>query len=288
MPLAVKSDARWVAEFRARFDAWWPEAQPLLAADGEAAALATYPWPTFTDTPWTPFKRRLSRCRVAMVTTGGLFRPGIDVPFDGGSLPGDSSFRVIPATANPGDFAVAHRYFPHGPATADINTIFPLTLLHELADTGVIGYVAPTHYSTIGHVFHADELAVVTAPTLGALMWEEGVDVAVVVPVSPLCHQSSGLLQRELEASGIPTISLSNDPTATTRVRPPRSVRVRFPLGSMFGEPGNRAKQRQVLTETLTGLTTITEPGGHVTLDVRWEAEPVMWRGRRLREGASS
>jgi glycine/betaine/sarcosine/D-proline reductase family selenoprotein B len=286
--LAVKPDAPWITEFRARFDPWWIDAQSLVAARDDAQALATYPWPTFTDTPWAPFRRRLARCRVAIVTTGGLFRPGIDVPFDRDSLLGDPSFRVIPATAGAAEFVVAHRHFPTGPADADINTIFPLTLLHEAAEAGVIGYVAPTHYSTIGHVFPADEFAVVTAPTIGALMQEEGVDAALVIPVSPLCHQSGGLMQRELEAIGIPTISLSNDPVVTARVRPPRAVHVRFPRGSMLGEPGNRAKQRTVLTETLTALTTIAEPGGQVTLDVSWEAEPLMWQGKPLREGPNS
>jgi hypothetical protein len=95
-------------------------------------------------------------------------------------------------------------------------------------------------------------------------------------------------VQRELEASGIATISLSNNPAASERVRPPRWVHVRFPRGSMFGEPGNRGKQRAVLHETLTALTTITEPGGHVALEHRWEARPLVWRGTELSEGSYS
>ena len=288
MPVAVKSDARWITQFRARFDPWWASAQAQLATEDEATVLATYPWPTFAEAPWTPFRRRLSRCRVSLVTTAGLFRPGIDVAFDGTSLLGDASFRVIPATADASEFAIAHRRFPSGPAEADINTIFPLALLRDAVDAGTIGYVAPTHYSTIGHVLHADELALVTAPTLAALMREEGVDVAIVVPVSPLCHQSAGLIQRELEASGITTISLSNHSEITARVRPPRWVHVRFPSGTMFGEPGNRAKQGAVLNETLAALGVITEPGGHLALDVRWEGAPLSRRGKALPEGASS
>jgi D-proline reductase (dithiol) PrdB len=288
MPVAVKSDARWIGEFRARFDSWWADAKEALAAGDEALAFARYPWPTFTETPWTPFRRRLSRCRVALVTTGGLFRPGIEVPFDRDALLGDPSFRVLPATADPESLSIAHRHFPHGPAEADMNTIFPLPLLHEAVRDGVIGYVAPTHYSTLGWVLHADELAMVTAPTLAALMLEEGVDIALLVPVTPLCHQSSGLLQRELEASGIATISLSNAPAVTGRVRPPRAVHVQFPRGAMLGEPGNRDKQMRVLRQTLEALTTIEAPGGHLALDARWEGTPVEWRGARLSEGPNS
>jgi hypothetical protein len=95
-------------------------------------------------------------------------------------------------------------------------------------------------------------------------------------------------VQREIEAWGISTISLSNNPAATARVRPPRWARVRFPRGAMLGEPGNRDKQMAVLEATLRALVEIAEPGGHVELPFRWEAAPVMWRGKGLVEGSYS
>lgn len=95
-------------------------------------------------------------------------------------------------------------------------------------------------------------------------------------------------MQRAIEAAGIPTISLSNNPAATERIRAPRWVRVRFPRGSMLGEPGNRDKQMRVLTDTLHALASIDVPGGSVELPHRWEAEPVLWRGKPLREGSYS
>ncbi len=95
-------------------------------------------------------------------------------------------------------------------------------------------------------------------------------------------------MQREIEAWGIPTISLSNNPGATRRVRPPRWVHVRFPRGSMLGEPGNREKQLAVLTDTLIALRNIETPDGSVELPYRWEAPPVPWRGKALVEGSYS
>ena len=86
----------------------------------------------------------------------------------------------------------------------------------------------------------------------------------------------------------MPTILLSNNPTATRRIGPPRWAHVRFPRGSMLGEPGNRDKQRNVLTDTLRAMATIDAPGGSVELPYRWEANPVMWRGKPLREGSYS
>ena len=180
---ALRSDTRWIADFRARIDPWWATARPLIEAHQLSQAFATYPWPTFTDTPWTPLRRPLSECRVALVTTGGLYRPGIDVGFDGDAAAGDASFRAIPASTDPATLAIAHAHYPHELAEADMNTVFPLELLREAAAAETIGEVAATHYSTMGYVVHADELAMVTAPTIAALMREEGVDVALLVPV---------------------------------------------------------------------------------------------------------
>ncbi len=103
-----------------------------------------------------------------------------------------------------------------------------------------------------------------------------------------MCHQSGGLVQREIEATGIPTITLSNNPRGTERVRPPRWVRVRFPRGATVGEPARPARQLAVLRDVLRALVEIREPGGHVELPYRWEAEPVLWREKPLREGAYS
>lgn len=81
---------------------------------------------------------------------------------------------------------------------------------------------------------------------------------------------------------------MSNNPAATARVRAPRWVRVRFPRGAMFGEPGNREKQLAVLRDALSAFAAIREPGGHLELPYRWEAAPVMWRGKPLSEGSYS
>jgi hypothetical protein len=93
-------------------------------------------------------------------------------------------------------------------------------------------------------------------------------------------------VQREVEAWGIPTVSLSNNRAHSTLVKPPRWVYVHFPRGSMFGEPGNADKQRKVLKDTLEAAYAIAEPGGNVELPYRWEAAPVMYQGRAITEGS--
>lgn len=179
----MKSDAGWIPEFRARFDAWWRDAEALIVAHEYGKAFRTYPWPVFRDTPWTPPTRPLAESRVAMVTTAGLYRPSVDAPFRAPAPDGDATFRTIPADVAPSALAIAHDHFPHGPAEADLDTVFPLALLHEAAAERLIGSVAPTHYSIMGYAPRADEVATVSAPAIAAHMRAEAVDVALVVPV---------------------------------------------------------------------------------------------------------
>ena len=179
----VKSDARWLEEFRTRYATWWPEARPLITEHQYGPAFKTYPWPTFSDTPWTPLGKPVAQSTVAVVTTGGLYRPGVDLPFDGDALEGDWGFRVLPRDADLGGLAIAHPHFPHEVAEADMNTIFPLKRLAELEAARFIGRLAPTHYSTMGYTTRAADLAGEAAPAIAARMKAEGVDVALVIPV---------------------------------------------------------------------------------------------------------
>jgi len=79
-----------------------------------------------------------------------------------------------------------------------------------------------------------------------------------------------GLIQRLVEEAGIPTISIGNDRARIERIKPPRVAHVRFPRGSMFGEPGHVARQRRVVLDLLGGLKTMTTPGEILQLPYRW------------------
>ena len=179
----MNADRSWTAAFRDRYAAWWAQAEPLIAEHNYSAAFKTYPWPSFTDTPWTPVQKPLADSRVAVVTTAGLYRPGVDRPFDTSALDGDVSYREIPWGTAIATLEISHPHFPHEVARADMNAIFPLDRLEELWADGVIGEPAPTHFSTMGYATRAADVAEQTAPALAARMREERVDVALLVPV---------------------------------------------------------------------------------------------------------
>jgi len=70
-----------------------------------------------------------------------------------------------------------------------------------------------------------------------------------------------GLVQREIEGQGIPTIGITLQKEVTRRVKPPRALYLRYPFGHPMGEAFQVAQQRAILDAALDGLATITVPG---------------------------
>lgn len=126
--------------------------------------------------PWTPLRRPLGEATVALVTTSGVHRRE-DRPFD---LRGDATYRVIPGDAEAGDLAITHRAYDRTDASRDINLVFPLPRLRELAAEGAIGRVAERHYA-FGLTERAAEL-VAPGRAVGRLLRRDGVDLAPFVP----------------------------------------------------------------------------------------------------------
>lgn len=79
-----------------------------------------------------------------------------------------------------------------------------------------------------------------------------------------------GLVQREIERSGIPTIGVSIVRDYSEKVRPPRTVFLKWPFGHPLGEAGNISQQRAVLFEAFKALYAITTPGEIVDLPFKW------------------
>ena len=130
---------------------------------------------------WTPLPRPLAECSVALVTTGGVHRKD-QAPFDIRSHQGDLTFRGIPFDTPADELAVTHSHYNHADADRDINCLFPLTRLRELATAGVIGRVAPAHYGMMGFIPDGRALAESVGPLLGDRLRAEGADVVVLSP----------------------------------------------------------------------------------------------------------
>jgi hypothetical protein len=82
-----------------------------------------------------------------------------------------------------------------------------------------------------------------------------------------------GLIQREIEKKGIATIGVSIVREYSEKVKPPRTIFLRWPFGHPFGAPFNTAQQRVVLAELLRALYTIQEPGTIIDLSHKLRGE---------------
>jgi hypothetical protein len=98
-----------------------------------------------------------------------------------------------------------------------------------------------------------------------------------------VCHQSVGLIAREIEAAGIPTLSLTSAWSITAAVRPPRAAFVDHPLGRTSGRAGDPEGQRTILASALATFETLDEPGTIVDLGCLWGDDE--WRARPLSTG---
>lgn len=116
---------------------------------------------------------------MAIVTTAGLHAHD-DRPFN----PGSVEYRLIPGEIDYADVRMSHLSvnFDRSGFQQDINTVFPLERLRELAEEGVIAGVSRYHYSFMGAQPEPTRLEK-TGEEIGRLLAEDGVTAAFLTPV---------------------------------------------------------------------------------------------------------
>ena len=87
-----------------------------------------------------------------------------------------------------------------------------------------------------------------------------------------------GLVQRVLEASGIPTVTLSLIPDLTRAVGVPRLAGISYPFGRPLGRPHDADGQRAVLRAMLELLPSASGPETCVELPFEWPGSPAQAR----------
>ena len=89
----------------------------------------------------------LSGRRVAIVTTSGLHARA-DRPFEHGA----ADYRIIPGDTPAAELVMSHTSvnYDRSGFQEDVNVVFPLARLRELAAEGIVGSVAAFHYSFMG------------------------------------------------------------------------------------------------------------------------------------------
>jgi hypothetical protein len=100
-----------------------------------------------------------------------------------------------------------------------------------------------------------------------------------------VCHQSVGLIAREVEAAGIPTLCMTSARDITHAVNPPRAVFLNYPLGHQTGKPDDRENQRAIIGDALGAFETISKPSTIVELPYVWDPNDRGWEETDYKPG---
>lgn len=147
-------------------------------ADSDVKELAALVGPeTFEETAFH-LPVPLEQAKVALVTSASLHHPE-----DEDFAPADTGYRVLHGDRR--DYVMGH-WSPNFDATGyamDINTVFPIDRLDELAEQGVIGSVAEQHLAYAGNQFELSAIRMDSGPAGAQFLREQGVDVVLLTPV---------------------------------------------------------------------------------------------------------
>ncbi|MBC7078061.1 MAG: reductase [Synergistales bacterium] len=230
-----------------------------------------YNWAQFDEVPFAKLSKPLSECTVALISTSdvAIRKEGEEVLSGDGdtlignvySLPSDTPEELFYTKQEHFDRVATH--------LDDVNSYFPITRLHEAAEAGRIGKVAARAHG-VYTAYSQRKTKEIDAPEVLRRCREDGVDVAVLTPVCPVCHQTISLVARHLETNGIPTVvmAVARDIVETAGVA--RFVFVDFPLGNPTGEPFNRDQQQAILELALGLFETAEGPRTTVQAPFKW------------------
>ena len=127
----------------------------------------------------TPYEKPVKESVFALVTTAGVHLKTQEV-FN--VVDGDPTVRFIPGDCTEDDLMISHEHFDRADADKDVNCVFPLTRLKELAQEGQIGGVANTHYGLMGYIPDTKPLVEETIPAIVKQLQEDGVDAVILNP----------------------------------------------------------------------------------------------------------
>jgi len=140
-----------------------------------------YRWTVNDSAPLTRLTRPLGQCRVSLLTSGGVSH--CSMPDFDPDARNDHRVDAVDGSATNGDFAINDSYYNHADAEQDINCVFPLDRLKELAATGFIGEVAPRFWTGfMGRIYDRTRLITESIPAFIRELRGDEIDVLVTAP----------------------------------------------------------------------------------------------------------
>ncbi len=136
----------------------------------------------------TPLTKPLHQATVALLTSGGVYLKDSQEPFDierekREPTWGDPTYRVIPVDVRQEQVGAAHLHINTDDILKDVNVVLPFRAFRKLEKEGLIGKLAPEHYSFMGFQENrAESWRTTQGPELAARLKERAVDVLLLAP----------------------------------------------------------------------------------------------------------
>ena len=144
-----------------------------------------YPGSMITKADYVPLARLmkpLNEARLTLISSCGVHMKS-DRPMDVCHPFGEFTFRRVPSGAKHSDLIIHQLKYPHDDADLDINVIFPIERLQELAAEGMIGGLTRNFFSFIGYNMDPERFERTVATDIARAVCEvEQADVALLVP----------------------------------------------------------------------------------------------------------
>ena len=132
---------------------------------------------TVTPPPvWAPVKKELKDMTIALATAAGVHHKD-QKRFN---LAGDFTWRKITDKKPSDELMVSHGGYDNSDVNKDINCMFPIDRIHELAKEGFIKACAPVHAGFMGGGGNQEKFKHETGPAIAKMFVEEGVAAVIL------------------------------------------------------------------------------------------------------------
>jgi D-proline reductase (dithiol) PrdB len=127
---------------------------------------------------WCPITKPVNQSRIALLSSAAL-RLAHQNPF----IPReDSSYRRVPSDPGAGDIIIDHHSGIGRVPKQDPEIVFPRTAIARLAENGIIGALAPFHFTFMGGLREHAKVENELAPAIATELAQAEVDLALLVP----------------------------------------------------------------------------------------------------------
>lgn len=131
--------------------------------------------------PLARLEKPLADSRLIFISSAGV-EPHGSLPFDVVHPVGDFSFRRVPSNSRQADLEIHQLKYPTSGAGRELNVIYPIERLQELAEEGVVAGLTPNFISFIGYTMAPDRFERTLAEDIADAVVAEGADVALLAP----------------------------------------------------------------------------------------------------------